>query len=237
MNGLIIDDDIEYIHQLKNKLTERYQNIIIDTFQEPPELYLLKEQYDVIFLDILLNQKKEIDYAIKLKEKYNIMTLVFVSSHNDFIFQTQKVSPLCFIRKSHFNEDFQTFYTLYEEKMQNNLKITFHLNHAMNSQQETYMTLLANDIIYVECFFHELIVHTYNKEFVAKTTLKDFLNRVEKLKCFIQVHRSYAINMNYVYRVDKDYLYMVNEDPKNEIKITKNYKKQFKQVFEEFILL
>lgn len=237
MQCLIIDDDTKYISQLSKRLTKRYQDITIDTFQVPPELHLLKDQYDVIFLDILLNQKNGIDYAMKLKEKYNVLTLVFISNQNDFIFQTQKVSPLCFIRKSHFDDDFQTFSALYKEKMQNNLKITFHLNHSMNSHQQTYITLLANDIIYAECFSHELIVHTYRNEYVVKMTIKDFLNKVDKLKCFIQVHRAYAVNMNYIYRVDKDYLYMLNDDSKNEIKISKKYKKQFKYVFEEFILL
>lgn len=236
MQCLIIDDDIKYINLLKKNLEMTYQDITIDIFQELPALDLLKEQYDIIFIDILLNDQNGIEYSIKLKEKYGMITVVFMSNQNNFIFQTQKINPLCFIRKSHFEDDFQTFVAVYEEKLQNNLKITFPLDQ-MDSRNDTYVTLLANDIMYVECFSHKLIIHTYKEEYIVKTPLKEFLNKVDKLKCFVQVHRAYAVNMNYIYRVDKDSLYLLNDDSKNEIHMSKKYKKNFKKELKEFLLL
>lgn len=237
MQCLIIDDDKEYIDLLNTKLKENYQDVEIDSFQKLPALNILKDDYDIIFLDIIINNTNGIDYCLRLKEKYHTMTVVFISNQNDFIFQTQKISPLCFIRKSHFEEDFQTFEALYEEKMKNNTKITFHLNHSMNNHQETYITLSADDIIYVECFSHELIIHTYSKEFVVKMSLKEFLNKVDRLKCFIQIHRAYAVNMNYVYRVEKDFIYMINDESKNEIRMSKKFRNEFMKAYKEYMLL
>ena len=40
------------------------------------------------------------------------------------------------------------------------------------------------------------------------------MEQVKQAHCFIQIHRSYAINMKYIYRIDKNHINMVNEESK-----------------------
>lgn len=236
MKCLIIDDDQSCIDILKTKLKDYFGNVELDIFQKPPHIDELQDYYDLFFIDVLLGNESGIEYANSIKDHYSHMTLVFLSHQDNLIFETQKVSPICFIRKGNFEEDFQMFCAVYESKQQENIKITFQLNLSENKSRGTTLTLLANDIVYVECYLHELIIHTYNEEHIVKMTLKEFLKKVKTLKCFAQVHRGYVVNMNYIYSRTKTTIQMINNSSKNEVPISKRYKRSFNDTYGEFQL-
>lgn len=236
MKCLIIDDDQSCIDTLVEKLRNHFGNVELDIFQKPPHIDELQREYDLFFMDVLLGDESGIDYANSIKDYYPHMTLVFLSHQDNLIFKTQKISPICFIRKSNFDEDFQMFCAVYENKQKENIKITFQLNQLGDNSKENSITLFANDIVYVECYSHELIIHTYNDEHIVKMTLKEFLKNVKTLKCFTQVHRSYVINMDYIYSRSKTIIHMINDDPKNEVPISKRYKRSFNDTYGEFQL-
>lgn len=236
MKCLIIDDDKFCIDILETKLKDHFGNVELDIFQKPPHIDELQTEYDLFFMDVLLGDESGIDYANSIKDYYPHMTLVFLSHQDNLIFKTQKISPICFIRKSNFDEDFQMFCAVYENKQKENIKITFQLNQLGDNSKGNSITLFANDIVYVECYSHELIIHTYNDEHIVKMTLKEFLKNVKTLKCFTQVHRSYVINMDYIYSRSKTIIHMINDDPKNEVPISKRYKRSFNDTYGEFQL-
>lgn len=236
MKCLIIDDDKSCIDILETKLKAHFGNVELDIFQKPPHIDELQTEYDLFFMDVLLGDESGIDYANSIKDYYSHMTLVFLSHQDNLIFKTQKISPICFIRKSNFDEDFQMFCAVYENKQRENIKITFQLHSSENKTNETSITLHANDIIYVECYSHELIIHTHKNEYIVKMTFKEFLKNVKTLKCFTQVHRSYVINMDYIYSRSKTIIHMINDDPKNEVPISKRYKRSFNDTYGEFQL-
>lgn len=236
MKCLIIDDDKSCIDILETKLKAHFGNVELDIFQKPPHIDELQTEYDLFFMDVLLGDESGIDYANSIKDYYSHMTLVFLSHQDNLIFKTQKISPICFIRKSNFDEDFQMFCAVYENKQRENIKITFQLHSSENKTNETSITLHANDIIYVECYSHELIIHTHKNEYIVKMILKEFLKNVKTLKCFTQVHRSYVINMDYIYSRSKTIIHMINDDPKNEVPISKRYKRSFNDTYGEFQL-
>ena len=236
MKCLIINDDKSCIDILETKLKAHFGNVELDIFQKPPHIDELQTEYDLFFMDVLLGDESGIDYANSIKDYYSHMTLVFLSHQDNLIFKTQKISPICFIRKSNFDEDFQMFCAVYENKQRENIKITFQLHSSENKTNETSITLHANDIIYVECYSHELIIHTHKNEYIVKMTLKEFLKNVKTLKCFTQVHRSYVINMDYIYSRSKTIIHMINDDPKNEVPISKRYKRSFNDTYGEFQL-
>lgn len=208
MQCLIMFDDQKWQRELKKLLLQFFDDIRIALYK-----------YDLSSYDFILT-----DHLDGLKTENEIWVLdnglaLFFTLHKD-----------CLL------EDFKAFKWAYMNKLQEELTITFTLDRKLKPFVSEYQTLLANDIIYVECFCHELIIHTYRHEYVVKMTMKHFLQEVKALGCFVQIHRTYAINMNYVYRVDKEYLYMVNDESKNELKISQKYKKEFLQIFRHYLL-
>ena len=136
----------------------------------------------------------------------------------------------------YIDNDFKVFNQLYDEECKNEMKLIFELNKGMNKNQMAYITLMSDDIIYAECYAHELIIHTYEHEYAVKMTLKKFMEQVKQAHCFIQIHRSYAINMKYIYRIDKNHINMVNEESKNELEIGRKYKKEVNEAFRNYLM-
>lgn len=237
MQCLIIDDDINIMGAIKNKLLKYYPNGEIDCFSNVPDIAGLEKQYDLAFVDLVLEGATGIKVAEVLKRRFKGIGIVFISNQDHLIFQTQIVNPICFIRKGNLDEDFITFYALYEDKIDRDLRITFRLNRSIDVLGQKSITLRANDIVYLECYLHGIIVHTHNEEFIVKSTLADFLKQVESMNCFIQIHRGYAINMNYIYKANTDSVNMLNGETRNQIVISKKYRKIFKNAYEEFKLL
>lgn len=220
MRCLIIDDNQSCIDELKNQLCRSFLHIQIDVFHEVPETEM--KNIDIIFLKAEWQMKSSDD------------AVTVVITGDEYPGVETEMSFL--LRRNHISEDFQEFYISYIKNRQNKMKIIFHLNQKISQQSRKEIELTANDIVYVECFAHELIVHTYKNEYVVKMTLKSFFAEVNELRCFIQVHRTYAVNMNYIYRIDDQDVHMINDDSKNEIRISQKYKKQFLRTFHEYMM-
>ena len=141
----IMDDDRAFGETLKNKLESEY-HAVVDVYHGMIDLDQIKHVPDILFLDVIFENGTGVDYANKFKEKFNSQ-IVFVSSKSSLIFKTQGLKALCFIRKSHLDNDFKVFKQLYDEECKNEMKLIFELNKGMNKNQMAYITLMSDDII------------------------------------------------------------------------------------------
>ena len=167
----IMDDDRAFDETLKNKLESEY-HAVVDVYHGMIDLDQIKHVPDILFLDVIFENGTGVDYAKKYKEKFDSQ-IVFVSSKSSLIFKTQGLKALCFIRKSHLDNDFKVFKQLYDEECKNEMKLIFELNKGMNKNQMAYITLMSDDIIYAECYAHELIIHTYEHEYAVKNDFEE----------------------------------------------------------------
>ena len=65
-----------------------------------------------------------------------------------------------------------------------------------------------------------------------KEKIKEFKTQLNKNN-IIQVHRSYLINLDFVYDVNSKFIVLGN---KKEINISKTYKKKFKLTYQDYLL-
>lgn len=211
MRCLIIIDDNKCQIELQKLLLDNFDECIIEIKDSHCDFH---DDHDFIFTD--------------RQNEFKTENSILILEHNHSVYFT--------LHKDQLQDDIMAFKWAYINQLQAEFMITFEPDYKLQSLVSHDLTLLANDIIFVECFFHELIIHTYRNEYVVKMTMRHFLHQVKALGCFVQVHRTYAINMNYIYRVDKEYLYMINDETKNEIRISQKYKKDFLQIFRQYLL-
>lgn len=91
---------------------------------------------------------------------------------------------------------------------------------------------VISDIIYIEADGHYLKIVTLDGEYKFKEKIKEFKTQLNNNN-IIQVHRSYLINLDFVYDANTKYIILRN---KKEINIGKTYKKKFKLTYQDYLL-
>lgn len=89
-----------------------------------------------------------------------------------------------------------------------------------------------NQIIYLESQDHKIKIVTVNETYFDNRTLKAWVQLLPDDK-FIQIHRSFIINIDYLISYRKGHLIMINNE---DLVIGRVYKNKFDQFYQEYLL-
>lgn len=78
-----------------------------------------------------------------------------------------------------------------------------------------------SQIYYIESLRHQIIIHALEGEFIERKNLSDFMNHISS-KQFIQIHRSFVINKQYIQKITNQEILLKNNTC---LPIGKTYKK------------
>ena len=113
-----------YQRQISELLLEHNEICKIDTYTDT-ECFLEhceKNVYDLIFLDIDMPEMSGIQLASKFRDNGVDTTLVFVSSHDDFVFETFRYNAYRFVRKNKLLSDTQEMISSFCASLKRNLQ-------------------------------------------------------------------------------------------------------------------
>lgn len=201
----VCDDEPEDIAQLCEALQDIFQRpeyrtgCVLRRFTNGTALYeaTIKEHFDLIFLDIEMPDLDGFQLAEKLYLTAPESHLVFVSCHEDFVFDTFEYAPLAFVRKSALKRDLTRALYQYFQRV-SHIQVSIRLKDGYGDKE-----LFIKDILYIECEGHHLTYVT-----IKGLSLKAYgtLKGVEKELAgfdFLRVHKSYLVNQRYVEFVGK----------------------------------
>lgn len=231
MNILIVEDDYDFACVLKKKIdgfmTHIYQNCDFHICHENYVNECSNCHCDMAFVDIHLeDQNSGVELAQLLVKENSKIIIVFVTSTDNLMHDTFKVQPFYYIRKKNFEKDFLSFCQLFKKEIKTDNYITLSYDHIQ-------IPVNKSSICYVEVYYHVLYIYTENRVYKDKRSLKKFIADLND-KNFIQVHKSFAIHLNYVYGYSKEKIILKN---KNEIKIGRGFFKNFETLYKKYLLL
>lgn len=169
--------------------------------------------YDIIFLDIRLERMNGIEAGeiIRNVNHDERTKIIFISAIKDYVFDAFAARPLNYILKP-----------LNKEKVERVIKKTIELIEEergvfIYKSGHYKLSLYLSDIIYFESVLRkiQIITSTECKEFYGK--ISDLLEK--NLYNFIQIHRSYLINADQVYKYTYTSVKMKNG---HELSISQN---------------
>ena len=229
MNILILEDTSTFVEEfvdiLKNNnlFTDAHFFCLGDHFEKIDDT----KDYQVIFIDVHLSKSiNGIVFSIELKKRFPKALIVFVTMNNNFVHKSMELQPFYFIRKDHLNEDMSIFFKMFKEHLENTSFIVI-------NAREKRVRINTSDIIYIEADGHYLKIVTLDGEYKFKEKIKEFKTQLNNNN-IIQVHRSYLINLDFVYDANTKYIILRN---KKEINIGKTYKKKFKLIYQDYLLV
>ena len=218
-----IDDDIYFLdvleialEQLKNELQIP---IFLDVFTSIRKADLEKS-YDLFLLDIEMPDHNGFDVADQIHRHYDGQ-IVFVTSIEDYVFQSFKHNPYGFIRKTQLLHDLKELIQRYHNEHEQKISIYYDYHDiSIPGRQIERITVHGNSII----------VHTDHRNYESRISLKRFMKDHPNLEAlhFIQVNQSCIVNMDKIIKADPQVITM---ESGTVVELSRRYAYQFKVTY------
>lgn len=211
----ICDDEKSVLDIVENvtKTVFAERNIIskIYKFSNAKELLetLSTNHIDLVFLDIELNEDDGIEIAKQINSKNIDTKIVFISSHEERVFDSLKARPYGFIRKSSFIKDFDFVINTYLNEGNINDETDYKLAIVGKNTQG----ISVSNISFIESQGRYQIIHLANpKEEISVRLSMNELSDELKDHSFIRIHKSYLVNSSFIQVINSDNVKLTTGD-------------------------
>ncbi len=218
---LIVEDELIIAEDMKGMLREMEHEVVgIASDCDEAEEIIARNIPDLALIDIHLRDDDDgISLAQFIRNKYDI-PIVFITSYSDkaTVERAKQVMPEGYLVKPFEKEDLYTSVEIalcnYNRKQK---------PEAINPKEEAdnlvikdsifirkdYMLVKIkfDDLIWIRSEMNYLELHCKENKHLIRSTLKEFLDKLPPA-CFIQVHRSYAINSHYITAIDHNNVWL-----------------------------
>lgn len=230
MKIVILEDNrIEY-ERIKQSLEDWVENYDIElsllhfenaeSFFNDPQNY--SPNIDLFLLDIEMGNMNGIEAAKRLRLLDYKGDIIFLTAFKDFVFEGYNVHAFNYLLKPLNNDIFFRCLSEIEKKRHSNCYI------YRNKQQIT-----------VSIPYHEIISFSVNRHYVDITTTKTVYTQYNNLNTiinslprqFVQVHRSYIINLSHVFKFSQNKIHLSNG---STVEVGRTYLKNFKTQYLQY---
>lgn len=150
------------------------------------------EVFDLIFLDIYLNEDNGMEIAAALREKGFDGMIVFSTVSTDYAISGYSVSAFDYLLKPF---DYERF----SETMDRCVRQMSHKQQYISvKEQRTYVKILLDDIIYTDYHNHYIQIHTPKRVIKSYMSFGDFFRMLEPHPQFLNCYRNCVINLDHV---------------------------------------
>lgn len=217
---MITDVMVRYLEDIFENM-DKY--VVIDIFSSAFEMldYMEnhKNKYDMIFMDIMLNNDNGIHLGEKILKKQTDIKIVFMTGYIEYVEDIFDIEPFGLVIKP----------IKYEQVRKIINKLVDSISRSKGSNiilrnKEGVFSISLNEITYIESEGRYLIINSGRSETVkvimTMSEIEEMLN-MDYVKC----HRSYFVNCRNIKRLDRRMAYMIDN---SSIPISaSNYKKVF----------
>lgn len=202
MRILFCDDDPNILAQLQEYVMAYFQRI--GGTQPEYAAYnsgdcLLEKEHkaDIAFLDVEMPGLSGIHVGAELKKRNPEIKIFIVTSYPDYLDEAMRFQVFRYLSKP-----------IDQERLYRNLKDAMYQYNMATKEyvialEKGVETRTADEIVCIETRQRKCLVHTTDGVFTSAATM-DHWRKTLTLPCFYQPHKSFIINMRYVYSVGKD---------------------------------
>ena len=146
--------------------------------------------FDILLLDVEMSGMSGLELARRLRADGDHAQLAFITSHFEFVAEGYEVEALNYLVKPVTREKLFAVLSRAAERL---------------AVEPPYVLaavkLYESEILYVESFLHELVIHAKGREYRVREPISAFEERLSA--DFFRVHRSYLVNLKAVRRIGR----------------------------------
>jgi len=202
---LIVEDELliakglsAIIHSIDKEIEVR-----ITGYAKEALNYVKQDDYDVLLLDIQLNDYSGLTLARQIREidQYKLIPILFITAiPTRELMAFKEVHCYDYIVKPFKEEEVRT---ALETIIYHGIQKQHHEKKHIQIRQKGYYYLIKQiEIKYIEAVRRKIRIITANEEiYLSNHTLKEIGKELNP--CFIQCHRGYIINIDYVKKINR----------------------------------
>ena len=208
MRIAICDDERTYIEKIKNDINslKTHENEFEFSEFESGEAFISefsKDKYDLIILDIEMKDLNGLQTAEFLRQIDKNVILIFMTSYDKFVYQAYEVNAFRYILK---NQPEPIYLKQLSDTIQEYYRNKKYIKVVDNDIEKELLTV---DILYIEVYSHQIVIHTFNKEYYQKGKLSDYEKMLEAC-LFVRSDKSVLINITNIDYIKKNQVFMKN---------------------------
>ena len=199
----ICDDDLNSLDIIQTELYKSAKDLSISV-----EIFLYtngykiidlicnnKEIFDILFLDIDMPDISGLETAKKLRETHPELILIFISAHEQYVFESIDYNPFKYIRKSKMHDEIRIALKRAYTRILNELP-----KFTIVKTEEGELHIHHADILYFEMFLRKLTLYTKDgkeRKLIGRKSIKNLYEELNDLD-FVQIHSGCIVNTKYI---------------------------------------
>ncbi len=226
---IIIDDEPHAIEGLKQYIETIPMLKLVQSFTDP--LLALKtitkeEPVDLIFLDVDMPKITGIELSREIRSKTE--KLIFTTAHTKYAFEAFEVNADAYLLKPYsigkFNITIDKLFPTAKtnEEQNTEMKKFFFVKSKVDNHKLVKIAFV--DVVAIESKLNYIMIHTTSKQVITYMSLTEMAKLFNDVPGFIQLHRSFIINQNFIEFIDGNTIKMTNG---LEVTVGSFYKKDF----------
>ncbi|KXL54002.1 sensory transduction protein LytR [Anaerotignum neopropionicum] len=210
MKIAIVDDERPSRSELRHLICEAFADAEVmeaSCGEEAMEMFL-KEDFDLIFMDINLGDMDGTTLAAMAKKAQPNVEIVFATAYNSYAEKAFDIDALNYILKPFDSKRIEQTLQRYMKKQSKHSYMretgkeeekTTISKISINSDKKMILVDIS-DIVYIETGNRACIVHVKGKSYTAACAMNSFEERLKE-NGFFRIHKSYLINLKYVVEI------------------------------------
>lgn len=233
----IVDDDILHSTKLENYIlnyTNEYDKVKVEVDFFKSGTSFLKclntgnESYQILFLDIEMEAINGIETAREIRKTDKNMTIIYVTSYDQYTMESFKVAPFRYLLKPITEEQIKEVLIEAIEEIKLNNKYLF-VKHQNNQYQ-----LKIEHIISISSESGRLlriVTEDSDEEYHCYGKIKE-IEKLLKPSLFVKVNQGSIINLSFIHIISDSNIHLTNSEI---FSISRGQKKIVKEAYHNFI--
>lgn len=229
---IIIDDDRHFIELLEEYVEMVPELELIISFDDPVKAFTgvsIRDQVDIIFLDINMPNISGLHLATCFKARGNCKILIFTTAHAEYEVDAFDYDADLFLLKPFSFKRFKEAITPLLRKIEAIPVKSDHNNQFyFKSTDNPYKTIRCDykDIIAIESSSNYVIIHTNNNSHKYLSSTKEMEIRLADKGNYMRVHRSFIVATDFIEEIEHNTTIILKKG-KLKIPVGRAYKKIF----------
>ena len=206
MDIAIADDEKPIRDHICNLIEKQKTECRLSAYANGEELISSEQRFDIVFLDIHMEEMNGIETARKLREKWEDVVIIFITGLKEYVFEALDLYAFHYLLKP---LDEQKFAEVLEKAVAEVIKNSKRKWLFIKTRN---LTLDQSDILYIESKAKKVEIHTIG----TKRSIEIY-GSMDNLESqlgddFYRCHRAFIVNMLYITEYDRESITLTNGD-------------------------